>query len=177
LENPWTNQRDQKYVNCQREGDTGVQGIGIHINGNLGGSLCQHHPEDEGKDSNAVDGDKRAVERDRNCCQSTRRGEHNRDDNHHMESRLVLFLNANFMPRVCSKEGNSVKNCKECAGEGRSCKKRETGTMQLVKVTTTASPFFIGVVSYPSGKEVSVSLSSALRLWTDQIIDWWICGS
>jgi hypothetical protein len=98
-------------------------------------------------DKDTVDGNKWAMERDHNFPQSTRRGERNRNDNHHVESRLVLILNAIFMPIACSKEGNSIKNCKECAGEGRSCKRRETGTMQPAKVMATASPLFVGVVS------------------------------
>jgi hypothetical protein len=58
---------------------------------------------------------------------------------------LVLILNVNFMLGACGKGGNSIKNCEECAGEGRSYERRETGTMQLAKVMATASPWFVGV--------------------------------
>jgi hypothetical protein len=50
----------------------------------------------------------------------------------------VLILNANFMPGACGEGENHVKNCEKCAGEGRSCKRREPGTMQLAKVTAMA---------------------------------------
>jgi hypothetical protein len=55
-----------------------------------------------------------------------------------------FFLNANFMPKNCGKGGNCIKNCKECAEEGRSCERREPGVMQPAKVTATASPWFLG---------------------------------
>jgi hypothetical protein len=99
LKNPRTNQRDRKCVDRQREKNTGVRGIGIHVNGKLGGSLCQHHPEDEGEDGNTVDGDRQAVKRDRNCHQSTRRGGRNRHDNRHVESRLSFNFECEFYAR------------------------------------------------------------------------------
>ncbi len=145
LEKPQTNQRDRKYVHRRREGNTGVQGIGIHVNGKLGGSLCQRHPEDDSKDSNTVDGNGRAVKRDSNCCQSTRRGERDRDDNRHMESGLGLKMNVNSCAEHAAKGKKLSKNCKECAGEGCSCNRRETGTMQPAKVMAMASPWFVGV--------------------------------
>jgi hypothetical protein len=58
----------------------------------------------------------------------------------------VLILNANFMPRCCGKGQNYVKKCKECAGEGHSCKRREPGTMQQRKVAAMTSSWFLGVV-------------------------------
>jgi hypothetical protein len=58
LENSWTNQRDWKCVNRLREGDTNVQGIGVHINGKFGVALCQHQPEDECKNRDTVDGNR-----------------------------------------------------------------------------------------------------------------------
>jgi hypothetical protein len=48
------------------------------------------------------------------------------------------------MPKNCGKGGNCIKNCKECAGEGRSCKRREPGAMQPEKVTAAALPWFLG---------------------------------
>jgi hypothetical protein len=57
----------------------------------------------------------------------------------------VLISNANFMPGACGEGRNCVKNGQECAREGRLCKRREPGTMQLAKVMATASPWFVGV--------------------------------
>ncbi len=56
----------------------------------------------------------------------------------------VFISNTNFMPRCCSKGGNWVENCAECASEGRLCERREPGKMQPAKVTATASPWFLG---------------------------------
>ncbi len=105
LENPWTDQRDWKCVELQREGDTGVQSIGVHVNGKLGESLCQRHPEDEGEDGNAVDGKGRAVKSDRDCHQSTRRGERDRDDNRRMEIRLGFDFECKFHARSMWQRG------------------------------------------------------------------------
>ncbi len=80
----------------------------------------------------------------------------------------VFISNTNFMLKNCSKGGNCIKNCKECAGEGRSCKRREPGVMQLAKVMAMALPWFLGEGSQPSGEEVSISLGFALGLQTDQ---------
>jgi hypothetical protein len=134
LKNPWTDRRDWKYVNCQREGDTSVRGIGIHVNGKLGGSLCQHHPEDEGEDGNTVDVNGWAVKRDRNHCQSTRRGEHKRNDNCHVESRLSLFSNANDMPGACAKGEIASKIAKSALEKGARAREGKQGECSWQKL-------------------------------------------
>jgi hypothetical protein len=57
----------------------------------------------------------------------------------------VLISNANCRPGECGKGGNHVKKYEECDGEGRSCKRKERGTMQLTKVAPMASAYFVGV--------------------------------
>jgi hypothetical protein len=105
LENPQTNRRDWKCVHHQREGNTSVQGTGIHVNRKLGGSLCQRHPEDEDEDGNTVDGNGQAVKRDRNHCQSTRRGERDCNDNCRMESRLGFNFKCKFHAQSMRQRG------------------------------------------------------------------------
>ncbi len=105
LKNPWTNQRGWMCIDRQREGNTSVQGIRIHNNGLLWGSLCQCHPDDEGKDGDAVDGNGQAIKRDHDRSQSTRRGEHNCDDYCRVESRLSFNFERKFHARSVRRRG------------------------------------------------------------------------
>jgi hypothetical protein len=113
--------------------------IKIH---DLGRCLGDRNPDDERKDGDAVGGNGQVGKVDRNLGQGTGGGDNNRNDNFRMECRLSFNFECKFH---AGKGGNCIKNCKECAGEGRLCKRREPGTMQQTKVTSTASPWFLGV--------------------------------
>ncbi len=116
--------------------------IRIH---NLGRHLCDHDPDDERKDGDAVGGNKQVGKGDRDRGQGTGRGDNNCNDNCRVESRLSFNFKREIPAQILQQRGQLHQKLQRvCWGRALVCEKG-TRDNAAKKVTVTASPWFLGV--------------------------------
>jgi hypothetical protein len=79
-----------------------MDSIRIH---DLGRRLRDRDPDDHHKDGDAVGGNRQVGKGDRNHGQGTGRGDNNRDDNRHVESRLSFNFEHKFHAQMLQQRG------------------------------------------------------------------------